>query len=343
MLDEKDYKIIKEELDNCKRPIFFYHDDPDGLSSFLLMYRYIKEGRGVVVKRHPRIDESFVKNVEGYGADKVFILDIAIVEQEFLDKVKVPVIWIDHHTPLKRHNVKYFNPRINNKEDNIPASYLCYRVVEQDLWIGMVGMAGDWYVSEFVEEFSKEKPDILPKGATKPQDVLFKTKLGKLARIFSFVLKGKTKEAYKCAKILTRIESPEELLEEKSAAARFIMKKYKSVNDDYQALLQDAIEKAGKNKVLVFTYPSSKMSCTGDLSNELLSKYPGKIIIIARENVGEMKASLRSPLTINLQPIIEKALVGVDGYGGGHEHASGANIKSEDWEKFISSVREQVN
>ena len=60
------------------------------------------------------------------------------------------------------------------------------------------------------------------------------------------------------------------------------------------------------------------MSFTGDLSNELLSKFRDKVIIIAREKSGEMKASLRSPQSINIQPVIMKALEGLEGYGGGH-------------------------
>ena len=342
MLEEKDFTEIRKELEDCTRPLFLYHDDPDGLSSFLLLYRYSKEGKGIVVKRRPVIDETFVKNVEEYGADKVFIVDIAIVEQEFLDKVNIPVIWIDHHTPLKRHKVRYYNPRINKKDDNIPASYLCYRVVKQDLWIAMVGMAGDWYVSEYAKAFSKKYPEILPEGIDKPQDVLFKTNLGKLARVFSFILKGQTQDAYKCAKILTRVESPEELLEEKTPATKFMMKKYRKLNEQYEDLLKDAVSKVSNESVIVYTYPSSKMSFTGDLSNKLLSKYNDKVIIIAREKSGEMKASLRSPASINLQPIIKKALEGIEGYGGGHEHAGGVNIKDKDWDDFVDSIKEQV-
>ena len=66
MLTEKDYKKIREELKNCQKPILFFHDDPDGLASFLLLYRYIKEGKGVVVKTYPRIDNKFVNKVEEY-------------------------------------------------------------------------------------------------------------------------------------------------------------------------------------------------------------------------------------------------------------------------------------
>ena len=108
-LTQEQVKSIREELDNCKNPLYFFHDDPDGLSSFLLLYRYKKEGNGVIVKRAtPQVDEQFLAKVEEYNPDKIFILDIAVVDQGFIDNVKAKVIWIDHHTPIKLENVKIF-------------------------------------------------------------------------------------------------------------------------------------------------------------------------------------------------------------------------------------------
>ena len=91
--------------------LVLFHDDPDGLASFLLFYRDIREGIGKTIKAFPQITEQYARKVEDYGADKVFILDIALVDQEFLDVVKVPVIWIDHHPPQDRQRVQYYNPR----------------------------------------------------------------------------------------------------------------------------------------------------------------------------------------------------------------------------------------
>ena len=75
MLTEKQYQQIKEELDNCKNPLFFFDDDPDGLSAFLLLYRYLKEGHGFVVKTHPKLDIRSAPKIEQFDADKVFILE----------------------------------------------------------------------------------------------------------------------------------------------------------------------------------------------------------------------------------------------------------------------------
>ncbi|MBD3259624.1 hypothetical protein GF371_03245, partial [Candidatus Woesearchaeota archaeon] len=95
MIPKKQIQQIKEELDNCKKPIFLFHDDPDGLASFLLLYRYKGEGKGIPIKAAPRLNLFFAKKVNEYNADKVFVLDIADIEPSFYDNVKVPVIWVD--------------------------------------------------------------------------------------------------------------------------------------------------------------------------------------------------------------------------------------------------------
>ena len=149
MLKDKEAAEIREELKNCRQPLFFYHDDPDGLTSFIMLYRHHGEGKGFVVKAHPNINRKFAGYVRSYGADKVFVLDIAMVEQEFIDEAGVPVVWIDHHMPVERENVKYFNPRISSGI-NMPTPALCYQVTRQDLWLAAVGCIGDWVIPPFI-------------------------------------------------------------------------------------------------------------------------------------------------------------------------------------------------
>lgn len=340
MLSDKQLKQIKDELTHCKRPIFFFHDDPDGLCSFLLLYRQIHEGKGVVIKTKPNIGEMFSRKVEEYGADKVFVLDVAMVEQGFIDAVKIPVVWIDHHDPLERQNVKYFNPRLNG--ENIPPSYICYRAVKKDLWIAMIGCIGDWYMPDFKDEFCDKYPDLLDKKVKRPEIALFNSKLGELIKIISFNLKGKTQDVMKSAKILTRIETPYEILDRTTPRGAFIYKRYEKVKSVYDELLKKALEKETNEKILLFSYTEDKLSLTKELSNELIYRFPKKVIIIAREKSGEMKCSLRSGEGIELPPILEKALTGVEGYGGGHEHACGAVIKKEDFKQFLENLNREI-
>lgn len=267
--------------------------------------------------------------------DKVFILDKPDVSQDFIDNVRVKIIWLDHHYPVKRHGIKYYNPRIKNKNDYRPTSYWCYKVVNQDLWIAMTGIIGDWYLPGFREKFYKEFPDLLPKNIKKPEDALYKTRIGLLAKVFSFIMKGKTIEVMQAIKVLTRINSPYEILDQTSAQGNYIYKRYLRTKQIYDELLEEANKEGKKkDKLLVYTYTDVKMSFTGDLSNELLYLFPNKVIIVGRLKSGEMKCSLRSS-KIKILPILNKALEGIDGYGGGHDLACGACIKKKDWDRFL--------
>jgi len=342
MIPEKQIEQIRDELKHCQRPVFFFHDDPDGLCSFLLCYRYINEGKGIVIKTHPKITKMFIRNVEEYGADKVFILDIAMVDQDFIDNVGVPVVWIDHHEPQERNNVKYFNPRIG-KNENIPPSRILFDVVEKDMWISMCGCIGDWYMPDFKDKFCEKYPELLDASVNKPEEALFNSKLGELVKMFSFNLKGKTQDVMKSTKVLTRIEDPNEILEESTSRGRFIHKKYMKVNAVYDELLKKAEEEIDKeDKILLFNYHEDKLSITKELANEMIFKHPDKIVIIAREKSGEMKCSLRSGKQTILTKILANALMGVEGYGGGHEQACGAVIKKRDFSVFLDNIREEL-
>jgi len=347
MLSEKQYSQILEELDNCNRPIFFFHDDSDGLSSFLLLYRYKKEGKGVCVKSHPKVDSRFYNVVKEYMPDKIFILDLAILDEDFVDEFKsIPIIWVDHHAPVKMHGVKYFNPRVDNIEHITCVAELCYHVVKKhrpdDIWIAAAGIVGDWQLSDVTKAFSEKYPDLLPASITTPERALFDSPLSKLIKILNFLLKGKTQEVMKCVKILTRVDSPYELLEGQSSRAKYILKRFDATISLYDDLLQFAISKVTDSRVLVVTYKEDKMSFTGELSNELLYRYPDKIILVAREKSGEMKCSIRSGAKTNLQKAVEEALIGVNGYGGGHEHACGACVKTENFPLFVKQLKDAV-
>ena len=334
---------LRDHLEHCKRPLFFFDDDQDGLCSFLQLYRYKKEGKGIIVKTTPKLGTVFVGKVAEYQPDKIFILDLAVVEQDFLDEMKVPVIWIDHHGPFERNNVKYFNPRISNREDNHPTSFMCHQIVEQDLWIAALGCIADWFIPPFIKEFQKEFPDLIDKPYKFPGDILYNSKLGHLIRIFSFVLKGKTNDVMKSIKVLTRIEIPYEILNQETAQGKFIYKRYEQANKMYEPLLKDVMKAVdnSKDRLVVFKYKDDKTSFTSDLSNEAIYRHPDKIILIAREKNDEMKCSLRSSKTI-LPPLIEKALVGLEGYGGGHELACGMNVKTHHFEEFVKRLKEMI-
>ncbi len=344
MLTQEQIKTFREEINTAKQPFYLFDDDPDGLCSFLLLYRMNREGRGMAVKSIPTVDTKFVRKVKEYHPDKVFILDMPIVEQDFIDQVKSPIFWLDHHPPLDRTNINYFNPRIADDSAYIPTTLMAYHIADnpKDIWLAMIGCLSDYCLPDFTEEFSKQFPDILTE--TKDKDkIIFETTLGKLIRIFSFILKGKTSDMNKCIKILTRVKSPFEILNQETAQGKYIYKKFERINTKYEKLLDRAKETKQKpnDQLHIFEYSETEMSFTSELSNELIHFNPKKIVIVAREKSGEMKCSFRSKeLPVSL--LLEKAMIGIDGRSGGHELACGGSIKRHDWNQFLDNLRREI-
>ncbi len=345
MLSSKEILQLRDALNHAKHPIYFFHDDPDGLASFLLFYRTITEGKGYCVKAFPHITADFVQHAENAGADIVFVLDIAMVDQEFIDGVGRQVYWVDHHTPLQRERVHYFNPRVTTGE-NVPTPVLCWQVMgeqrPQDLWLATTGAIGDWYFPPYAQEFQKQRPDILPPNITTVEEAMFNSPLGTLIKAFSFNLKGPTNEVNTSIKILTRIENPDEILKQTTPRGRLIYKKYVTVNKLYEQMLADIAKTATKDKLLVYTYTHDKLSLTKDLANELLYRCPDKLIVLGREKDNEVRCSLRCGKQWNIAKALEKALVGIQGYGGGHEQACGAGIAKEDFPRFLEQLRHEL-
>jgi len=341
MLNKKEVEYLRKELATAKNPFIFYDDDPDGLCSFLLLYRIHREGKGIIVKSAPKLDERFVRKVKELNPDKIFVLDVPIVMQEFIDQANKPIFWIDHHQPLERTKIHYYNPRIKDSKIYLPTTRMIYQLNErkEDLWIAMVGCLGDYHLPDFVDEFSEKYPKLVSEKKDLP-NLIYKSPIGKLVRIFDFLLKGPSYDVHKSIKILTRIKYPEEILQQETAQGKFLYKRFEKINMKYEALISEAKKQVTKSKLLLFYYNEKQWSFTASLANELSTLYPQKVILIARNKSGEMKCSLRAKTPIS--GALEKALVGINGYGGGHENACGAVINEENWDLFLENFKTEL-
>tara|TARA_Y100000310_G_scaffold342637_1_gene446712 strand:- start:14028 stop:15065 length:1038 start_codon:yes stop_codon:yes gene_type:complete len=339
MLRTEQIKEIREFLEKAKKPLFLFDDDPDGLSSYLLLKKHYDRGVGVCVKASPKSEEVYYKSFSYHRPDLIVLLDRPTLSQETIDKIKVPIVWIDHHQPVEREGVNYYNPMLGSKPDNRPTSYWAYRVVMDNEWIAVVGIIGDWHVPDknVLKKFEYKK---LIKGAKTPPELMFDTIYGNLVKIFSFAMKGTTQSTKECIDALLKIESPIEILEQTTAKGKLVYKKYEKTNKDYQKLVDDALSEKEKNKVFVYTYPGTKNSFTGNLSNELLHRLKNEVIIIGREKDGEVRMSLRSKGK-DILPVLNKALEQVEGYGGGHAKACGAAVKMSDLPQFIEIIKKE--
>ena len=335
---EKFRKILKESV----RPLFLFDDDPDGICSFIQLYKFAGKGTGIIVKASPVLSEMYIRKVKEHSPDVVFVLDKPRLSHEFVERCKVPIVWLDHHTPQEVHpKVKYFNPRIKDPEDGTPTAYWSYQITKQHLWLAMTGIVGDWQLTDLAKEFSKQNPELLPPEIDRPEEALYTSPIGEFARLISFVIKGRVSEAMNCVKILTRIESPLEVLEQTTPRGRYLYRKYKKIKKEYDQLVEQGEACLTDDGLLLFNYSEQSTSFTSELSNELIYRHPDKVVLICRSRGGEMKCSLRST-DRDLRKIIEKCLVGLEGYGGGHEHACGVCVKMQDWTAFLERLRKEL-
>ena len=92
MISEEKLNKFREKLISCERPLFLFDDDPDGLSSFLILYKMVQCGTGWPIKG-AIIDVNLAKKVINYAPDLIVVLDKAEIDQDFIDEVKIPIIW----------------------------------------------------------------------------------------------------------------------------------------------------------------------------------------------------------------------------------------------------------
>ena len=70
MTREKQIEEFREYLKKAENPLFLFDDDPDGISSYLLLKKYIGKGKGVMVKAKPVVSEEFLRKIEEAGKIK---------------------------------------------------------------------------------------------------------------------------------------------------------------------------------------------------------------------------------------------------------------------------------
>lgn len=342
MLDEKQIDEIRGWLEKSQNPVFFFDNDTDGLSSFLLLRRFIGRGKGVMIKSFPEMHASYFKRVEELKSDVIFIVDKPLVDVNFFEEARqhnIPVVWIDHHKVQQEvpEYVNYFNSMTGKKPSNEPTSYWCYRVVKQDMWIAILGIVGDWFIPDFFKEFARDYPEMV-EGKKTAAALLYESKLGILIRALNFALKDSTSNVIKMIKLLQDAKDPNEIFSEEKKYGLIWKKNSQMVSkfNKYFDKAEKVAKKAGK--LIVFKY-SGKEKMTSEISNKLAYKYPKKMIIVAYVYGDKVSMSLRGK---NIRDYLEEAFKHVEGKGGGHDNACAGQVKLDDFPKFVEEIEKQL-
>ena len=333
MLTAKQVDEIRQHLEQAQNPLFLFDNDPDGLCSFLILRKFCGKGKGVPIRSYPSMNSEYFRKVNELKADYIFILDKPLVGKDFFDeaeKVNIPVVWIDHHKTdeIVPKSVNYYNPMLNKEKTNEPVTHLCYQVSQrkEDMWLDVVGCIADHFVPEKYGEFREQFPEICI-DSKEPFGILYKSQIGKIAKMFSFALKDTTTNVVNMLKFLVKAKSPHDVLEENSET-QAIHRRFSQIDKKYSRLLDKAkaLDK-NSNKLIFFKY-AGDLSIGGELSNELSYLFPKKFIVVLYFTMGKVNFSARGN---KVKDLILKAIEDIPGSrGGGHENAVGGQIRPED-------------
>ncbi|MAG78950.1 hypothetical protein CMI40_01080 [Candidatus Pacearchaeota archaeon] len=356
MLTKKQVEEIREHLNKAQNPLFFFDNDNDGLCSFLLLQKYIGRGKGVPIRSFPELSKEFFRKVKELDADYIFILDKPVVSQDFLkeaEQINIPVVWIDHHLEENKipEFVNYYNSSLDyikglngefkdNRYGGEPTTYLCYQVSQkkEDLWIAVIGCISDKFTPDFYSEFSKDYSDLSIKSK-EAFDILYKSQIGKLARIFGFALKDRTTNVINVLKLLMKVKSPYEIIDENNQNY-ILYKRFNQINEKYQRLIKKAITTEKDSEGILFFQYGGDLSISSELSNELSYLFPKRIIVIMYLTGIKVNISVRGK---GIRSMVLNAIKDLDeASGGGHENAVGAQVKIKDLEKFKENLAKLI-
>jgi single-stranded DNA-specific DHH superfamily exonuclease len=339
MINQEQIDDIRAHLEQSQNPLFLFDNDADGLCSFVILRRAIGRGKGVAIKTYPELSTQYLRKIDEFNPDSVFILDKADVSKEFIEEVAqkgIPIIWIDHHptktSPEAISKTYYYN----SGESSEPTTYMCQKIFnrQEDSWFAMIGCISDVYTPDFAKSFGREYPELYSHELTAFQ-AMHSTEIGKFTFMLNFGLMNTTTNVVKLMKYLLNASSPYDLLEENSWTAEF-HKRYAELRSELDVLVVKAREKINDGPVLLFAY-SGKTSMSSILAGRLYFENPDKLIVVAYKKVDKINISIRGKGAKKLTNLIVDKIDGAT--GGGHEEATGAMIPTDAWDQFVGIIR----
>lgn len=344
MLKESEILELRDHLERAQEPLFYFDNDQDGLSSYLLLRRYFNKGNGVPVKTSP-LGMEYFRRIDEFNPDYVFILDQPTVSQEFFEAVRernIPFVWIDHHEIDKNiipDYVHYYNPLFSDGGHE-PVTTICYEITKkkEDLWLLIVGCISDkFFPEEKYKTFIEKYPD-LSIDSKEPFEIFYNSEIGKIARMVGTGLKDRTNLVMKMIRFLINVKSPYEILEEKIENHN-LHKRFNEIEFKFKKLISRAKEEFDGGPILFFRY-SGATSMSADIANKLSYLFPEKIVVVTFTRGSRTNLSIRGK---GVREIVAKAIVDISmATSGGHEDAVGAQMDEKDLDIFEKNLHDII-
>lgn len=340
MISKNKLKEIRSHLENSQNPLFLFDNDVDGFCAFLILRRAVGRGKGVAIKSFPELKEQYLRKVDEFNSDYVFVLDKAEISDRFIKGLRqrrISLIWIDHHSigfPKAVAEELYIYNSFPSAE---PTTYIAQKVFnrKEDLWLAMIGCIGDVYMPDFAKDFAEGFPELF-NSKLSAFEALHLTEVGKMVRMLNFGLMDTITNVVKLTKYLFDAKGAYDILEESKYMGQF-HKRYNQLNEFYNRQVAKAEENFDKNSSFLFFSYSGDLSMSSEIANRLYFNHPDKLIVVAYKRAEKANVSIRGKGALEKT---KKLINGIEGAtGGGHAEATGAMIPID----FFGEFRRRVS
>lgn len=365
-------------LDNSKKPILFFDSDCDGGMSYFQLKQVWKNLEGYPINKSKSNQISCAEKIEA-DHDLVLFFDTPLIFEEVFEYAEgKKIVWVDHHPGndlklAKKYDVFHFNPVELDIRDSRPSCFWAYEIANSydNLFRVAVGSVSDFYLLDVLKDFYEKKSEefrvvfglsdekreelfsFLEKYDFKDESVrdkradwilylTYETRVGVFKQLFDFIYKMQV-GVDRSLRMLSKM-TPLEIVGEVGAGKGFLFEDFASFSSKQKKHIKKAIEK-NKTQEFVYYEHKGKTSYNRQISEELSFRLKGSKClecVFFKKGSDSVGISFRGRLGFVVNDIIELALEGLKGKGGGHPFAGGVHMSLEDFEIFQKRVNELV-
>lgn len=344
-----------------KDVVIVYHGDTDGVCSAFLLTKLL-EGQGCEVAQHatrnvPRVTQDLMLEILEAKPEIVIMVDFAEDIDKAARRLTVHAIdscVIDHHVPRDYrfpNGMVYSNPHQEKK--TMPCSAYIYDIcssiidMKKYIWIAATGTISDYGAAErpdMIKKVMAEYPDLFETKEI-DQEKLRKTTFGVLGNMLnSASVWGEYQGIEMSFEVLMSCETPSDLMAKDTSKKRMLWMKFDEVEEELRHVVEEFRARHNTEGYVKYMKFESQFGIQATAATVISGEYDNCVVMLIRRKPKMFSASMRDQSgKHDLNAIIQKALEGLDGRGGGHAKASAVKVAARDFPEFFDRFLKLVN
>lgn len=332
---QETFRGFLARLPEAANVVILCHSDVDGLAAGALLFKTLpKLGYLVSVRLIGKGENAWSANTREllYESDEEGIIVADLGSRERSIQPGVPLLVIDHHRPQGVAPGAFIISgygQVPTPTSGLLAHWCCETITAMDswLWITAISLIGDIGDKAPFEELAMAKKRW--KAAS----------LRELTSLLNAARRTASGDAIPAFDLLLKAKSPEDALSGKYPELEFLKKAREEVAAALNEAKKAAPKFSGKVAIIRMHSPCQIHPLIAQIWRTRLKDY-----IVMGVNtgyrLGYVHFSARCPASVNLSDFLRaKAPSEVDeGYGGGHDQASGGALTYAKWNEFVSGL-----